>query len=235
MRVRALGSTLVSLVVLLAVAPAGCGAHGTAKVAGGTSTSTPHIGLDVHLHRADQPASTGARPRKATTAGGRSPSSTSTPRRSPRAPRASSTRVRSTKRRPAARSSPTRPAAGRHDQRRHRRQLCRPRGDTKPELLVPGVTRALHQRARRRAHVGARRGAADRLGRQPADRLALHLRRRPRLLHLPRLRLLRHRLLRPARRRACWPRRWTPRNSWVGANTASGSGSPSSPTPNTPT
>ncbi len=40
MRVRALGSTLVSLVVLLAAAPAAVWAHGTAKVSGGTSAST---------------------------------------------------------------------------------------------------------------------------------------------------------------------------------------------------
>jgi cell wall-associated NlpC family hydrolase len=40
LRVRAFGSTLVSLVVLLAAAPAAVWAHGTAKVSGGTSAST---------------------------------------------------------------------------------------------------------------------------------------------------------------------------------------------------
>ena len=73
MRVRAFGSALVSLVVLLAV-PAVVWAHGTAKVAGGTSAGTTSSTSTSTSTSPTTPATTGgATTEGATTAGGVQP------------------------------------------------------------------------------------------------------------------------------------------------------------------
>jgi cell wall-associated NlpC family hydrolase len=71
LRVRALGSTLVSLVVLLAAAPAAVWAHGTAKVSGGTSVSTTSSTSTSTAPTST--AVTGGSTTESTTAGGAQP------------------------------------------------------------------------------------------------------------------------------------------------------------------
>ncbi len=78
MRVRAFGSTLVSLVVLLAAAPAAVWAHGTAKVSGGTSASSASsTSTSTSTSSAStaptSPATTGGSTTEVTTAGGAQP------------------------------------------------------------------------------------------------------------------------------------------------------------------
>ena len=130
------------------------------------------------------------------------------------APAASPTRARSTRRRRPAKSSPTRRTApapqltgttgGSTGRRRHARGSDRAAPATaatpQPQLLVPGsLARYVNGLAAAPMSAPAI-GAADDLGGQRDHRPALHLRRRPRFVHLVRLRLLGHRLLRAARR-----------------------------------
>jgi cell wall-associated NlpC family hydrolase len=77
LRVRALGSTLVSLVVLLTVTPAVVLAHGTAKVSGGTSANSASSTSTSSTSTSTAPASPattgGSTTEGATTAGGSQP------------------------------------------------------------------------------------------------------------------------------------------------------------------
>jgi cell wall-associated NlpC family hydrolase len=74
LRVRAFGSTLVSLVVLLTVAPAVVWAHGAAKVSGGTSVSTASSTSTATSTAQTSPAVTGGSTTEGTaTAGGAQP------------------------------------------------------------------------------------------------------------------------------------------------------------------